>query len=87
MRENSIGIDDIAIVLKIRSMKSTRTKPAKQILELEAAVELAAKPKHERDPELVRQACERMDRRREAVRKKHGLLNIAVPAIRELRDA
>jgi hypothetical protein len=40
----------------------------------------------ERDPEAMRRACERMDRMREEVRKKHGLLDIGVPAIRELRD-
>ena len=42
---------------------------------------------HVRDPEVMRQACERMDRRREEIRQKHGVLDIGVPAIRELRDA
>jgi hypothetical protein len=40
-----------------------------------------------RDPEAMRQACERMDRLRESIRQKHGLLDIAVPAIRDLRDS
>jgi hypothetical protein len=39
-----------------------------------------------RDPEIVRKSRERMDRLREEIRLKHGLLDIAVPAIRELRD-
>ena len=39
-----------------------------------------------RDPERMRQACERMDRMREEVRRRHGILDIGVPAIRELRD-
>jgi hypothetical protein len=39
-----------------------------------------------RDPEAMRRACERMDRRREEIRQKHGILDIGVPAIRELRD-
>jgi hypothetical protein len=39
-----------------------------------------------RDSEAMRLACEDMDRIREEVRKKHGLLDIGVPAIRELRD-
>lgn len=39
-----------------------------------------------RDPEAMRRACARMDRMREEVRRKHGLLDIGVPAIRELRD-
>ena len=32
-----------------------------------------------------RRACERMDRIREEIRKSNGVLNIGVPAIRELR--
>jgi hypothetical protein len=39
-----------------------------------------------RDPEVMRRACERMDRMREEIYKEHGLLDIGVPAIRELRD-
>ena len=38
-----------------------------------------------RDPEEMRKACERMDRMREEVRKREGVLDIGVPAIRELR--
>ena len=37
------------------------------------------------DAEIVRQACDRMDRRREEIRQEHGTLDIGVPAIRELR--
>jgi hypothetical protein len=39
-----------------------------------------------RDPEAMRQAAEEMDRIREEIFKKHGILDIGVPAIRELRD-
>jgi hypothetical protein len=38
-----------------------------------------------RDPEEMRKACERMDRMREEVRQRKGIIDIAVPAIRELR--
>jgi hypothetical protein len=38
-----------------------------------------------RDPEEMRKACERMDRMREEIHKREGVLDIAVPAIRELR--
>jgi hypothetical protein len=38
-----------------------------------------------RDPEEMRKACERMDRMREEIREREGVLDIAVPAIRELR--
>jgi len=39
-----------------------------------------------RDSDAERRACERMDRMREEIRQKHGLLDIAVPSIRELRN-
>jgi succinate dehydrogenase/fumarate reductase flavoprotein subunit len=39
-----------------------------------------------RDPEDMRQALESLNRLREEIRRRHGLLDIAVPAIRELRD-
>jgi hypothetical protein len=39
-----------------------------------------------RDPEVMRRACERMDRISEEIRRKHGVLDIGVAAIRELRD-
>ena len=38
------------------------------------------------DPETVRRIRERADRIREEVFRKHGLLDIGVPAIRALRD-
>lgn len=52
--------------------------------ELQAAADRAAKGF--RDPQAARQACERMDRIREEIYRQHGLLDIGVPAIRELRD-
>jgi hypothetical protein len=58
--------------------------PAEVMAELEEAARLALSGI--RDPEAMRRACERMDRMREEVRKKHGILDIGVPAIRELRD-
>jgi hypothetical protein len=39
-----------------------------------------------RDPEVMRQACEDMDRLREEIYQREGLLDIGVPAIRALRD-
>ncbi len=39
-----------------------------------------------RDRERMRQACERMDRTREEIFRRNGLLNFAVPTIRALRD-
>lgn len=58
--------------------------PPDLMAELQAAAEKAARGI--RDPEEMREACERMDRMREEIRRRNGILNIAVPAIRELRD-
>lgn len=52
--------------------------------ELQAAADRAAKGI--RDPQAITRACERMDKLREEIWKKHGVLDIAIPAIRELRD-
>ncbi len=38
-----------------------------------------------RDPEGMRRACEHMDRLREEIRQKHGVQDIGVQLIRELR--
>ena len=38
------------------------------------------------DPEVVRRIRERAERIREEIQQKHGVLDIGVPAIRELRD-
>jgi len=39
-----------------------------------------------RDPEVMRRAAETMDRLREDIFRKHGVLDIGVPATRQLRD-
>jgi len=39
-----------------------------------------------RDPEEAKKACEEIDRIREQIKAKHGVLDIGVQAIRELRD-
>jgi hypothetical protein len=58
--------------------------PPELMAELQTAAENAANGA--RDPKEMRRACERMDRLGEEVRRKHGILDIGVPAIRELRD-
>jgi hypothetical protein len=63
---------------------TTRFLPPEIMAELEEAARQALSGI--RDPEAMRRACERMDRRREEIRQKHGILDIGVPAIRELRD-
>lgn len=58
--------------------------PARIMAELRAASERATTGI--RDPQAMMSACERMDRLREEIRQKHGILDIGVSAIRELRD-
>jgi hypothetical protein len=57
--------------------------PADVMTELQQAAERAMRGI--RDPELMKKAAERMDRMSEEIRRKHGILDIGVPAIRELR--
>ncbi len=52
--------------------------------EMQEAAECAAKGI--RDPQLLKHARRSMDRIREKIRKEQGILDIGVPAIRELRD-
>lgn len=58
--------------------------PPELLADLQRAVDLAAKGV--RDPEAMRRACEDMDRLREQIFRREGLLDIGVPAIRALRD-
>lgn len=57
--------------------------PSEVDAELEAAIRQAMSGV--RDPEEIRKACQRMDSMREEIRKREGILDIGVPAIRELR--
>jgi hypothetical protein len=64
---------------------STETLPNNEAMtRMQEAANRAAKGI--RDPERMRKAAETMDRISEEVHKRHGLLDIAVPIIRELRD-
>jgi succinate dehydrogenase/fumarate reductase flavoprotein subunit len=58
--------------------------PANLMAEMQAAVERAAKGI--REPEAMRRACADMDQLREQIRKREGILDFGVPAVRELRD-
>ncbi len=62
----------------------TEFTPQEGLAELQKAIEYVLTGK--RDPEVMRKACERMDRMSAEIYKKHGLLDIGVPAIRELRE-
>jgi hypothetical protein len=54
--------------------------------EWQAIVAQACLPMSQRDPELVRKACERMDKMREELRARIGTVDIAVELVREFRD-
>jgi hypothetical protein len=58
--------------------------PPELMAELEEAARRAVSGV--RDPEVMRRACERMDRIREENRKKFGEADIGVQIIREFRD-
>jgi hypothetical protein len=67
---------------------STETKdsgiPPELMAELQEAADQAAKGI--RDAEAAKKARAETDRVREEIFRKHGILDIGVPAIRELRD-
>ena len=64
---------------------SAETLPYSETMaRMQEAADNAAKGS--RDPEAMRKAAEEMDRISEEIRKRHGLLDIAVPYIRDLRD-
>jgi hypothetical protein len=58
--------------------------PADVIADLEYAAQLAASGR--KDPAFAERIAEEATRIRAEVRRKYGLLDIGVPAIRELRD-
>jgi hypothetical protein len=58
--------------------------PSEWIAETEALIDRVMKGI--RDPEEMRKAAERMDRTREEVYRRVGLLDFAVPTIRALRE-
>jgi hypothetical protein len=64
-------------------MNPTPPIPANLISDLKAAAARAATGVH--DPEVMRQACERMDRMREDLRAHSGEMDVAVELVREAR--
>src|SRR5258708_33966725 len=77
-------IDEKPKVSRIRGMSNENAGMSAPLASLNEAIARAMKGL--RDPDAERGACERMDRMREEIRQKHGLLDIGVPSIRELRD-
>lgn len=71
-------------MVRMNTTNATSTIPPELMAGLQEAADRAAKGI--RDPEEMRKACEHMDRLSEEIFQKHGILDIGVPAIRELRD-
>ncbi len=63
--------------------KPFSTIPPELRAEFEEAVRRAMSG--QRDPEVMRKACEQMDRFREEIRRQYGVQDIGVNLIRELR--
>ena len=55
------------------------------LAEMEEAARIAMS--NVRDRAVMKKACEHMDKMREEIYQKHGLVDIGVPAIRELRGS
>jgi len=66
-------------------MNPSESIPADLMAELRVAAERAARGV--RDPEVMRRACDRMDRMREELLRRAGELDVAVDLIREGRNA
>lgn len=65
-------------------MTDNRDMETHTTTELQEAIEKAREGR--RDAETMRKASERLDQTREEMRRKVGVVDIAVPSIRELRD-
>ena len=59
--------------------------PPTALTELQAAILQASLPMSQRDPEMVRKACEEMDAAREELRKRIGTIEVAVELVRDAR--
>jgi predicted DNA-binding antitoxin AbrB/MazE fold protein len=68
----------------IRSKNPHADIPEEEWEELDRLLEISLS--NVRDPEAMRRAAERMDRLGEEIYKREGLLDIAVPYLREARD-
>lgn len=63
---------------------STDIETTAELTELQETLDRARRGV--RDPEAMRKAAERMDRMREEMRERVGIVDLAVPLIRESRD-
>ena len=78
-------IDCIPELIQNVSMSTETVIPAEIIARMQQAAEKAAKGI--RDPEEMRNACAAMDRMREELRRRVGIVDLAVELVRDVRDA
>lgn len=64
---------------------STATSSS-EVIDWDAVISQLSLPMNQRDPEMVRKACERMDKMREELRARIGTVDVAVELIRDARD-
>ena len=69
----------------MKSIDENTLLPPEVMADLEYAAQLAATGRQ--DPKFARRIREEADRVRKEILRRHGVLDIGVPAIRELRDA
>jgi hypothetical protein len=72
--------------MKTASVADVESVAADIMADLEAVCDAAAAGK-KIDPQLRKRIDERADKVRDAIFREHGVLDIGVPIIRELRDA
>lgn len=80
----TIWREDTTLDTITRTAEPVPAIPAEGLAELEAVI--ADLIRGIRDPEKIRRACEDMDRTREEIRRRIGVIDFAVPTIRALRD-
>jgi hypothetical protein len=82
----TIDLDPCRVPADNEHMKTTEQNlvPPEVAIQMQEAAENALKGI--KDPLRVKRARQSMDRIREEIRKQYGVLDIGVPAIRELRD-
>ena len=82
--QRSLTPEELHASIRSKATNSEDEIPEHLWEELKKASERATS--NVRDPEVMRQAAEHMDRLSADVYKRVGLLNIAVPFLREMRD-
>lgn len=82
--KRSLSSKEVRELIRSKNPPDAEAIPEQLWEELDQALQIALS--NVRDPEVMRQAAERMDHLREQIYQREGLLDIAVPYLREARD-